>query len=371
MNVARPGASPQLAEHARLGRFITVSAVLPLDAAGRVIAEDIGAQTRRVLERLDEAARRAGASLARAAALNVFLRDAADFAGMNAAYAPFFPTDPPTRTTVVAGLGDPAVRVAASAVVVPPGEPREVVHPARWKRSANPYSFGIRSGDTLFLAGLVSRRGVDGEVVDGDVAEQTTVVLDNARELLAAGGMTMADVVQAKVFITAPGDFAPMNEVYRVAFAGTSPPARATVVADLMLPSHAVEITFLAVRDGSKMVVGTAGTLPFSPAVSSGGRCFVAGMLGNSAGARVDTATQMREIVARVGHTLDQADYAWRDVRDVTIYVTDASIVPTVVSELGRACPDGMPAGTIVQTSLVVPDATVEIMVTASPGAGG
>ena len=55
----------------------------------------------------------------------------------------------------------------------------------------------------------------------------------------------------------------------------------------------------------------------------------------------------------------------------MTIYVTDASIVPTVVSELGRACPDGMPAGTIVQTSLVVPDATVEIMVTASPGAGG
>src|SRR5689334_19685624 len=192
MNVARSGPSLQLAEHARLGRFIVVSAVLPLDAAGRVVAGDIGAQTQRVLERLDEAARRAGASLARAAVLNVFLRDAADFAAMNAAYAPFFPADPPTRTTVVAGLGDPAVRVAASAVIVPNGEPREVVHPARWKKSANPYSFGIRSGDTLFLAGLVSRRGVDGEVVDGDVAEQTTVVLDNARELLAAGGMTMA-----------------------------------------------------------------------------------------------------------------------------------------------------------------------------------
>jgi 2-iminobutanoate/2-iminopropanoate deaminase len=365
------GAVPQLAEYARLGRFVVLSAALPFDDTGRVVGGDVGDQTRRALERLGEAAQRAGVSLARAATINVFLRDAADFAAMNAAYGPAFPIDPPTRTTIVAGLGDPAARVAIGAVVVPDDAPRQVVHPARWKRSVNPYSYGILTGDTLFLAGLVSRRGVDGTAVEGDVATQTGVVLDNARELLAAAGMTMADVVQAKVFITSASLFAAMNDVYRVAFAGTLPPARATVVAELMQPELQVEITFVAVRDAARMVVGTVGALPFSPAVVSGGRCFAAGMLGNSVGARVDTATQTREIIARVGHTLDQADYAWRDVRDVTIYVTDPSLVPTVVAELARACPDGMPAGTIVQTGLVVPDATVEIMVTAAPGAGG
>ena len=153
----------------------------------------------------------------------------------------------------------------------------------------------------MFLSGLVARRGTDGGPVVGDVAAQTRVVLDNARELLAAAGFTMADVVSARVFITAAGDFAPMNEVYRAAFRGAPPPSRATVVAALMAPGLEVEITFVAVRDPRRAVIGTVGALPFSPAVIAGGRVFVSGMLGNSAGARVDTATETREIVARVG----------------------------------------------------------------------
>jgi enamine deaminase RidA (YjgF/YER057c/UK114 family) len=365
MTAIGSGASPRLAHHARLGRFVTLSAVLPLDDSGRVVAGGIREQTHRALERLGEAAAEAGVSLARAAAIHVYLRDAADFAAMNEAYAPFFPVDPPTRTTIVAPPVDRGALVAIAAVVVADGEPRDVVHPASWKPSVHPYSYGIRSGDTVFLSGLVSRRGRDGGAVDGDVTVQTGVVLDNARELLAAAGMSFADVVSARVYITAPAAFAAMNDVYREAFAGTPPPARATVVAGLMLPSLLVEITFVAVRDQARVVVGSSGPLPFSPAVGAGGRLFVAGMLGNSVGARVDTATETREIVARVGATLDQAGLGWGDVAEVLVYVTDAQLAGSVLGELARATPDGLPAGSVVQTALVVPDATVEVMVTA------
>ena len=86
-----------------------------------------------------------------------------------------------------------------------------------------------------------------------------------------------------------------------------SPPARATVVAGLMQPALRVEITFVAVRDVGRAAVGPSGPLPFSPAIAAGGRLFVAGVLGGSVGARVDTATQTREIVARIGHTLVRA----------------------------------------------------------------
>jgi enamine deaminase RidA (YjgF/YER057c/UK114 family) len=366
MTVAGSGASAQLAEHARLGRFVMVSAVTAGDCTAGGVAGDIREQTRGALERLGEAAGRAGVSLARAAALNVFLRDAADFAAMNEAYAPFFPDAPPTRTTVVAGLPDPGALVAMSAVVVPDGEPREVVHPAGWKRSANPYSYAIRSGDTLFLAGLVSRRGADGAIVEGDVASQTGVILDNAGELLAAGGMSLADLVSARVFITDPGAFGPMNDVYRRAFGRMPPPTRATVVAGLMHPSHTVEIAFVAVRDSKRVVLGTVGELPFSAGIAAGGRVFVSGMLGNAAGARVDTATETREIAGRVGQALQEAGLTWSDVRHATIYVTDAQLGPAVLGELSRVCPGGLPAGSVVQTALVVPDARVEIMVAAS-----
>jgi len=357
-------ASPQLAEQARLGRAVLLSLTLPLDASGRVVAGGIREQTSRALERLGEAAGRAGVSLARAAAVHVYLRDAADFAAMNEAYAPFFPVDPPTRTTVVAPPVDPSALVAVSALVIPDDEPREVIHPAAWQRSRLPYSYGIRSGDTLWLAGLVARRGADGSAVDGDAGVQTQVVLDNAGELLAAGGFRFADLVSARVYLTHAGDFAAMNDVYRQAFAGSAPPARATVVAGLMQPWLQVEITFVAVRDPGRAVIGPAGPLPFSAAVAAGGRLFVAGVLGNSAGARVDTATQTREIVGRVGQTLDQAGVGWADVDEALIYVTEPGLAASVLGELARVRPDGLPAGAVVQSALVVPDATVEIMVT-------
>src|SRR5690349_17554170 len=166
MTAIGSGASPRLAPHARVGRFVTLSAHLPLDGTGRVISGGIREQTQRALERLGEAAGRAGVALARAAAVHVYLRDAGDFAAMNEAYAPFFPVDPPTRTTVVAPPVDPEALIAISAIVLPDGEPREAIHPATWQRSRHPYSYGIRSGDTLWMSGLVARRGTDGSAVE-------------------------------------------------------------------------------------------------------------------------------------------------------------------------------------------------------------
>ena len=37
--------------------------------------------------------------------------------------------------------------------------------------SPNPYSYGIKTGTTLFLAGLVSRNGKDNSVVEGDMTD--------------------------------------------------------------------------------------------------------------------------------------------------------------------------------------------------------
>ena len=111
MTAPGSGPHPQFAAHGRLGRFVVLSAVLPYDDAGRVVDGGISEQTRRALERLGDAATAAGVALSRAAAVNVWLRDAAAFAAMNEAYAPFFPADPPTRTTIVA---PPALAAAQS-----------------------------------------------------------------------------------------------------------------------------------------------------------------------------------------------------------------------------------------------------------------
>ena len=95
-----------------------------------------------------------------------------------------------------------------------------VVHPRDWANSPLPYSYGIKSGNTLFLAGLVSRNGKDNTNVQGDITTQTKTVLDNAAAILKEAGMSYADVVQARVYITNKGNFQAMNAAYRPYFTG-------------------------------------------------------------------------------------------------------------------------------------------------------
>src|SRR6476469_2166450 len=118
---------------------------------------DIARQTSMTLARLDERLRAEHSSLADAVVVTVYLRKASDFAAMNDAYKQAWRALPPTRTTVVAELLDNDALVAMSAVAVPSGAERRLVHPQAWAMSPNPYSYGVRSGDTLFLSGLISR----------------------------------------------------------------------------------------------------------------------------------------------------------------------------------------------------------------------
>jgi 2-iminobutanoate/2-iminopropanoate deaminase len=358
-------AEAAFAESARLGRFVVLSGTLGTDASGRIAAGDVKAQTRQVLENLRAAAARAGTELSRAAKINVFLRRASDFAAMNEVYKPFFPSDPPARTTVVTGLRNQAALVEIAAVVVGAGEPREVVHPAGWVPSANPYSYGILSGDTLFLAGLVSRRGTDNSLVAGDVTTQMKTVLANAGELLRAAGMDYGDIVSSRVYITDVASFWTMNEAYRTVFS-KDPPARATVRTDLMSPDLNVEITFVAVKDAARRVIGPAGDLPISPGIAAGGRLYLSGVLGNTPETKGNAAAQTAEMMARIGRTLEAGGHGWADVREAFLYVTDMKTRGAVLAEVAKVFPRSLPAGLVVETGLVAGDGLVELMVTAA-----
>ena len=183
---------------------------------------------------------------------------------------------------------------------MPAGTGREIVLPQGWKRSPNPYSYAIRSGDTLFLSGLVSRNGADNAFVAGDVRVQTHTIMENGRLLLEAAGMTFANIVSSRVYLTSAADFAAMNEVYGEYFPA-APPARATVQCGLAGPEAVVEITFIASAAPRAAIGMPPSGLPISPAVKSGSRVYVSGMLGNSAATAGDVAAQTRETLAKIG----------------------------------------------------------------------
>lgn len=357
----------------RSGDLVYASGVMATDEKGRVVAGDIREQTRRTLDNLAASFAAAGTPLQRAASINVYLARADDFAAMNEVYRAYFRQDPPARTTVVTGLVLPGALVEMAGVAVAPGAERVVVHPPGWAPSANPYSYGIRTGDTLFLAGLVSRRGADGANVPGDIAAQTRVVLDNAGAILEAAGMARADVVSSRVYVTDTADFAAMNEAYRAYFA-KDPPARATVKAALMNPGLRVEITLVAVKGASRRVFttpkadGSRGTPNpnLSSAVQAGRRLYLSGMLGNTDANRGDTRAQARETLARIGRTLAAAGYGWADVVDGVVYLTRGEDFAAMNAAYREVFEGDFPARATVVTPLVHPDGLVEIMFVAS-----
>lgn len=351
----------------KAGGLIYVSGTVAEDASGRIAGgDDVAVQTRRVLERTGEILSAAGTSLDHVVAVMVYLRSAADFQAMNDAYRTFWPAEPPTRTTVVTDLVPPDALVEMSMVAVPRGAERVVIHPAGWMTSPNPYSYAIRTGDTLFLSGLVSRNGKDNAVVTGDVATQTRVVMENARELLKAAGMTHANVASARVFLPDAGTFQEMNAAYREYFPAAPPPARATVQAALAGSEYGVEITMIASSAARDAIDAESPNPNLSGAIRAGHRLYLSGVLGNTAENAGDAAAQTRETLERVRRALDAAGFTPADVVDGVVYLTDSSHYGAM-NEAYRAFFDGgFPARTTVRSGLVAPGAVVEIMFTAA-----
>jgi 2-iminobutanoate/2-iminopropanoate deaminase len=366
-------ADSPFAPFVKSGSFVYVSTVGPTDANGGVVEGDLAAQTRRTLENLRERLRAAGTELDRVASVMVYLRDGGDFAAMNQAYAGFFAKDPPTRTTIVVPPAHAKARLEMSAVALLPGAERRVVLPEGWKPSPSPYSYGILSGDTLFLSGLVARNPADNSIAGGDVATQTRAVLDNAGALLKAAGMSHADVVSSRIYLPDTSGFQAMNEAYRSYFP-ERPPARATVQSGLAGREYVVEITLLAVKAPARRAIttpnedGTPGRANpnLSSAIEARERAFLSGMLGNSEATKGDVAAQTRVTLDRLGRTLSAAGYGWEHVKDGILYVTDAANRSAVETLWRERLVATRAAGVTIVTPLVAPDGLVEIMLSAA-----
>lgn len=106
--------------------------------------------------------------------------------------------------------------------------------------SANPISTAIRSGDFVFISGLMPK-GVDGRMIVGDIAAQTHAVMQRLQRTVEEAGCTMDDVVKCTVWLTRAEDFAAFNAVYQTYFAPPMP-ARSAVRCDLLLPGALLEL---------------------------------------------------------------------------------------------------------------------------------
>lgn len=115
-----------------------------------------------------------------------------------------------------------------------------------------------RAGDFIYVSGTSSRRpddtfvGVD--VVDGvkvlDITAQTRAVIENIRDILAAAGAGLDDLVQVTSYLVDMADFAAYNDVYAEYFTESGPTRTTVAVHQLPHPDLLIEIQAVAYKPG-------------------------------------------------------------------------------------------------------------------------
>jgi 2-iminobutanoate/2-iminopropanoate deaminase len=105
---------------AKVGSFITIGGTAAFDPdTGTLVGDDVATQTTRILETFRVMLEHAGSDFAHVVHVNVFLKDMADFAAMNAAYAAAMGTHRPARTAIgVRELPKPSVLLTMNLTAV-------------------------------------------------------------------------------------------------------------------------------------------------------------------------------------------------------------------------------------------------------------
>lgn len=124
---------------------------------------------------------------------------------------------------------------------------RTVISTENAPAAIGPYSQAVTAGGMLFTAGQLGLDPATMTFVSDDVAEQARRALENARNIVEAGGLSLADVVKVTVFLADMNDFKAVNEVYATFFE-SDPPARSAVEVSRLPLDARVEIEMVAVR---------------------------------------------------------------------------------------------------------------------------
>ncbi len=120
----------------------------------------------------------------------------------------------------------------------------KIVKTSNAPQAIGPYSQGIVVNNMFYSSGQIPLKP-NGELMDGNVQEQTHQVFHNLKAVLEAAGASLETVVKATVFIKNMEDFQAINEVYGEYF-HSHKPARSCVEVARLPKDVLIEIEVIA-----------------------------------------------------------------------------------------------------------------------------
>jgi 2-iminobutanoate/2-iminopropanoate deaminase len=128
---------------------------------------------------------------------------------------------------------------------------KTVIYSANAPEPIGPYSQAVQVGNMLFISGQIAIQRATGNLVTGNIEEETRQVIENISEILKAAGMDFSNVVKTTIFLKDMNNFPKINEIYGVSFS-KEPPARETVEVSRLPKDVNVEISCIAIAAQAK-----------------------------------------------------------------------------------------------------------------------
>ncbi len=122
---------------------------------------------------------------------------------------------------------------------------REVISTDKAPAAIGAYSQAVKAGDFVYISGQIPLNP-EGELITGDVSEQTRQSLENLKAILEESGSSLKDTVKVNIYASDMDDFGAINDVYSEYFT-TEPPARAFVEVAGLPKDVDVEISAVAI----------------------------------------------------------------------------------------------------------------------------
>jgi 2-iminobutanoate/2-iminopropanoate deaminase len=122
---------------------------------------------------------------------------------------------------------------------------KTVIHSSDAPKALGPYSQAILSDNLLFVSGQIPIVPATGQMLTGDIQQQTKQVMANIQAILKEAGMDLSDIVKTSIFLSDLNNFDKVNETYAEYFI-EAPPARECIQAARLPKNADIEISVIA-----------------------------------------------------------------------------------------------------------------------------
>ena len=123
---------------------------------------------------------------------------------------------------------------------------KKIIHTDKAPAPIGPYSQGVQFGKIPYNSEQNANNPATGELEIEDITTETTLVMENLKEILKAAGMNFEHVLKASIFVSDMHNFEAINKVYATYFNPETAPARETVEVANLPKFVNVEISVIA-----------------------------------------------------------------------------------------------------------------------------